>query len=65
MVLFCNPEVPVPRMGGPPDLSIDCSGEELEMLIWNLLVGDLESAHTYHHHKMGCNDATRLSSPLC
>ena len=51
MVLFCSPEVPVPRMGGPPDLSIDYSGEQLEMLIWNL-VRDLESARTFHHLKM-------------
>lgn len=64
MVLFCNPEVPVPGMGGPPDLPIDYSGEELEVLIQNL-VRDLESARTYHHHKMGCNYGTRLSSPLC
>lgn len=64
MVLFCNPEVPVPRMGGLPDLPIDYSGEELEVLIQNL-VRDLESARTYHQHKTGCNYGTRLSLPLC
>ena len=64
MVLFCNPEVPVPGMGGPPDLSIDHSSEELEVLIRNLARA-LGSALTYHHHKTGCNYGTCLSSPLC
>lgn len=44
VLLFCNPESLYPGWGGPPDLPIDYSGEELEVLIKNL-VRDLESAH--------------------